>query len=182
MRIRRRVLIFAALALMAAQPLFSQTESKSDAGSKGDSQQSKHHYRLDFVLKETADGNVINQRSFSLGIGASPVRDADRASLRAGTRIPLSLGEKEVQWVDIGTDIDVYNAVENPEGLQMEVNAEISSPAAEPASGNGATAFRQVKARCLVLARLGKSAQVFTADDPASKHRFELDVKAVQSE
>lgn len=167
---------------MAAQPLFSQTESKSGAGSKSDSQPSKHHYRLSFVLKETAEGTVINQRSFSLGIGASTVRDSDRASLRAGTRIPLGLGEKEVQWVDIGTDIDVYNAIENSEGLQMEVNAEISSPATEAASSNGATAFRQVKARCVVLAHLGKSTQVFTADDPASKHRFELDVTAMQSE
>ncbi len=182
MRIRRSVLILAALAFMATQPLFSQIESKPVAGSKTDSQQSKHHYRLNFVLKETAEGNVINQRSFSLGIGASAVRSSDRASLRAGTRIPLNLGEKEVQWVDIGTDIDVYNAVENPEGLQMEVNAEISSPATEAAAGNGATAFRQVKARCVVLAHLAKSTQVFTADDPASKHRFELDVTAMQSD
>jgi hypothetical protein len=167
---------------MAAQPLFSQTESKSGAGSRADSQQAKHHYKLNFLLKETNEGSVVNQRSFSLGIGASGVRDSDRFSLRAGTRIPVSTGEKGVEYIDMGTNIDVYNALENPAGLQMEISAEISSPATEPPPSSGATAIRQVRSRCAVLAHVDKSTLVFTADDPASKHRFELDVIATQSE
>ncbi len=180
MRVQRYVFMLAALVIIAAQPLLSQvTDNKSEAGAKSSWQQPKHHYKLNFVLKETDGGNVINQRSFTLGIGASAVRDSDRASLRAGTRIPLP-GEKGIDYVDMGMDIDVYNAVEGPEGLQMHVDTEISSPATEPAPSTGATAIRQIRARSAVLARVSKSTLVFSADDPASKHRFELDVTPTQ--
>jgi hypothetical protein len=174
---RRSIVILSTLTVLAAQLLFSQPEGKAEAAA------TKHHYRLNFILKETGDGAVINQRSFSLGVAASTVRDAgDRYSLRAGTRIPMANGEKGMNYIDIGTNIDVYDAVEGPDGLQMHVNAEISSPATEPAPSGGVTAFRQVRAGSAVVAHFGKPALVFTADDPASKHKFELDVVVIQSE
>lgn len=183
---RTRLFFFALvfISLMAAEPALSQkSESKSESTASTNAwQQPKHHYQLHFVLKETAEGNVINQRGFTLGIGASAVRDSDRASLRAGTRIPLGAGEKGMEYADIGTDLDVYNAVEGPDGLQMFVNAEISSPTTEPLPNSGPTAIRRVRASSAVLAAVGKPTLVFTADDPASKHKFELDVTAVREQ
>lgn len=181
---RNRVFFFVLVvtALMAAEPALSQkSEGKTEStASTSAAPQPKHHYKLHFVLKETAEGNVTNQRAFTLGIGASAVRDSERASLRAGTRIPLGRTEKGMEYADIGTDLDVYNAVESPEGLLMFVNAEISSAGTEALPTSGPTPIRRVRASSAVLAPVGKPALVFTADDPASKHKFELDVTAVR--
>src|ERR1700744_3241192 len=111
---RKRILFFAValMTLAAAEPALSQ---KSEAKTESTTATSpKHYYKLHFVLKETAEGKIINQRAFTVGMLASSVRDgADRASVRAGTRVPLGAGEKGMEYVDIGTDLDVYNAVES---------------------------------------------------------------------
>ena len=184
MRIRMFVLTMAVMLLAAWPAPAQQNEPKSEISSAAAKQQPpKHHYKLHFILKETDNGTVINQRSFTLGMIASTVREGgDRASVRAGTRVPVGTNDKGVEYVDIGTDLDVYNAVESPEGLQMFVNAAISSAATDTPPTSGATAFRQVRASSAVLAPIGKPTMVFNTDDPASKHKFELDVTAVLAE
>jgi len=64
--------------------------------------------------------------------------------------------------------------------LQLEVTAEISSVATEAAS-NAAPPIRQLKVKGAVFAPLGKQTLVFTAEDPASRHQFELQVTPVRA-
>jgi hypothetical protein len=138
-----------------------------------------HYYKLTFVLKEMDEGKTVNQRSFTLETTASPSRGTndDRTSVRAGIRLPVGPREKGgMEYVDVGTNIDASRVTETSEGLQMVVSAEISSVAAEPAGRADSTPFRQVRASSSVLAQVGKSTTVFTADDPVSKHRFALEV------
>ncbi len=79
----------------------------------------------------------------------------------------------------MGVNLDI-RADEGPDGLQMQITSEISSAATDSGPAGGAPAIRQVKVRSAVMAPLGKPTTVFTADDPSSKHRFELEITPVR--
>jgi len=159
----------------------SQQKEAEEAGSAANQAVTLHYYTLNFVLKEMDEGKTINQRSFTLETTASSSRPTseDRTSMRAGIRLPVGLGEKgEMEYIDIGTNIDTYRVRETPDGLQMVVSAAISSVMTEPAGKAESTPIRQVRANSSVLAQVGKATTVFTADDPVSKRRFVLEVTA----
>jgi hypothetical protein len=177
---RTRLFCFVTLAALlaaASQPAVSQQDSASSKATDAAQQASpKHYYKLLFVLRETDEGKVLNQRTFGMDISAEPpqVRPGEWWNMRSGTRVPFS-GSKDVNYIDVGVNLDV-RADEAPEGLQMQITSEISSVASETGAGVAAPAIRQVKVKSAVLAPVGKPTVVFTADDAASKHRFELEV------
>ena len=143
----------------------------------------KHYYKLLFLLRETDEGKVLNQRTFTLDINAEPLRASGAPpewwNIRSGTRIPLTgSNAKDTNYIDVGVNLDV-RAEQVPEGLQMQITSEISSVGIESGT-NVPPVIRQVKVRSAVLAPVGKPTVVFTADDPASKHRFELEVTAIR--
>ncbi len=187
---RTRLFCFTIMAvLLVAAPRLSVSQQDSTA-SKAAAQQvvPKHYYKLHFVLRETDEGKVLNQRTFGMDISADPPHvggiPPEWWNMRSGTRVPFS-GSKDVNYIDVGVNLDV-RAEEVPEGLQMQVTSEISSVASETgvgvssgdqrSGGVAAPAIRQLKVRSAVLAPVGKPTVVFTADDAASKHRFELEV------
>jgi hypothetical protein len=136
-----------------------------------------HFYKLNFVLKEMDEGKLVNQRSFTLGVAASSRASSERSSLRAGTRLPVGIGDKGyMQYVDVGTNIDAYRILEGTDGLELEISTEISSVAPESSGRADSTPIRQVRATSSVLAPVGKPTLVFTADDTVSKHRFALEL------
>lgn len=156
-----------ATALLAALPLASQ-ESAPHAPAPP-----RHFYRLNYVLKETEEGKVVNQRSFSL---TSSSGDHFNPRLRAGSRFPVRDAEK-VNYIDVGVNLDSH-LDEGPDGLVVEVTAEISSPATEPTGSSASPVIRQVRTNALAIVALNKPITLFTIDDPASHHRFELEVTA----
>ncbi len=184
---RNRMVRFSAVALLltaASRPAIPQDSPAKQADdvhakvSQLAAPVPKHYYKLNFVLRETDDGKVLNQRTFTVNISAEPPHvggvPPEWWNVRSGTRVPAS-GSKDVNYLDVGVNLDV-RAEEVAEGLQMQITSEISSVATEGGIGVTAPAIRQVKVRAAVLAPIGKTTGVFTADDPASKHRFELEV------
>ena len=177
---RTRLVYFATIAiLLAAIPRMAVSQQDSTESKPAVAAQQpalKHYYRLNFVLQETEEGKVLNQRTFTLNISAESRHVGGNApdwwNVRSGTRVPVS-SSKDVNYLDVGVNLDV-RAEEGPEGLQMQITSEISSLGTE--SAVTAPAIRQVKVRSAVQAPIGKPTVVFTADDPASKHRFELEV------
>jgi hypothetical protein len=181
---RTRLLHLATIAVLLAavqRPTMSQetsTQQVADANAKvllHDATATKRFYKLNFVLRETDEGRVINQRAFTMNIAADPPL-AEKPmwwNLRSGTRVPVADVKGGTTYVDVGVNLDV-RALDASDGLQLEVTSEISS--AGTASGNTAPPIRQVKVRSAVMAAVGKPTVVFTADDPASQHRFELEV------
>ena len=157
------ILILCATAL----PLHSQEAAQHNASAP------RHFYRLTYVLKESDEGKPVNQRSFVM-----PASSGERywSRVRAGSRFPVRNGDK-TDYVDVGVNIDSHME-ETPEGLAMEVAAEISSPATETGSG-GAPFVRSLKTTTQLLAAPNKPATVFVIDDLTSHHRFEMDVTAV---
>jgi len=170
---RTRLICFATMLLLfAALPAVSQ-QGPADTKTPAVLLQppAKHYYKLLFVLRETDEGKVLNQRTFNLDVSSDP---REWWHLRSGTRVPFS-GSKDVTYIDVGVNLDV-RAEEGPEALQMQVTSEISSVAGETGGGTTAPALRQLKVTGAVLAPIGKPTTVFTADDAASKHRFQLEV------
>ena len=178
---RNRLVYFVLIVvLLAATPrrALSQQESVSKTTAAAQQPAPKHYYKLNFVLRETDEGKVVNQRTFTLNISAEPPHvggvPPEWWNVRSGTRVPIS-GSKDVNYLDVGVNLDV-RAEEVPEGLQMQITSEVSSLGTENGAAASAPAIRQVKVRSAVQAPIGKPTVVFTADDPASKHRFELEV------
>jgi len=181
-----RLVCFATIAVLFAAgargAIAQQDGSESKAVAAAEQPAPKHYYKLNFVLRETDKGKVLNQRTFSLDISAEAPRARNATppewwNVRSGTRVPVS-GPKDVNYMDVGVNLDV-RAEEVQEGLQMQIASEISSLGTE--SGIGANpAVRQLKVRSALLAPIGRPTAVFAADDPASTHRFELEVMAMR--
>jgi hypothetical protein len=171
---RTRVICSAIIVLLAGVPRLAVSQQDSAPSKPINAVQPpppRHYYKLNFLLRETDDGKVPNQRSFSMDVSDDP---REWWNMRSGTRIPFS-GSKDVNYIDVGVNLDV-RAEAAPDGLLMQVTSEISSVASETGVGVAAPALRQLKVKSAVLAPVGKPTTVFAADDAASKHRFELEV------
>lgn len=190
---RNRALYFV-LFIAATTPSFaqqrtadSQSDRVSDVHAKVEqlANPTKHFYKLSYVLRETDEGKVLNQRNFVVTINQEATDahgevtgDPRWWSVRAGTRVPMltSSGEGEkFTYADVGVNLD-SRGYEVGDAFQLEISTEISSLGADNAGKPTLPLIRQVKVRSAVVAPFGKQTTVFTADDPASKNRFELEV------
>ena len=185
----KRFAIFVSCVLLSATTLAraQSVQSAPDAAPKATAHSAadvspKRCFALDYVLKEFDGTKVINQRAFVLNTFAAPANmpSSQWTRLRVGNRVPLPGGSgKDISYIDIGVNID-NTLREAGDALALEVTAEISSVAPD-AGGNGlgaAPTVRQVKGTAMSTIYPGKPAVVFSADDPGSQHRFELQVTA----
>lgn len=163
----KRLLLFVPI-LLAALPLVSQDAAPRPANPP------RHFYRLTYVLKESDEGKIINQRDFLL---TASTGERYTSRMRAGSRFPVRDADK-TNYLDVGVNLDNH-LEEVPEGLAMEVTAEISSAGTDMASGSGAPVIRSLKTTAQVVVAPNKPTMLFTIDDPASHHRFELEVTVV---
>jgi hypothetical protein len=142
-----------------------------------------HYYRLEFVAQETgADGKPVNSRSFAGMAGTG--RGQGIVSVRTGSRIPVVTGsssgtEKQVQYVDVGVNIDARDVHEVDGLLALQLSTEISSLATPAALGEPSTpVIRQTRWQAPVLIPLRKATVVFISDDLDSKGSTQLVVTA----
>src|ERR1700756_334105 len=111
----KHLLLIAALFLGAVPLLAQEAAAKPPAPPR-------HFYKLTYVLKEFDEGKVVNQRDFVLTVSTG---DRYSSRLRAGSRFPVR-DEGKTNYVDVGVNLD-NRLDDTPEGLAMDVNAEISS-------------------------------------------------------
>ena len=134
-----------------------------------------HYYKLNFVLRESSEGKVLSERSYSLGVANAGAFERDWWSLRAGTKVPAGSN-----YVDVGVNIDVRTQ-EVGDALQLRLKADISSLPTDAASTNSSLPpLRQMRVEEAVLVPVGKPSVIFVGEDPNSKHRFELQVTPVR--
>jgi hypothetical protein len=137
-----------------------------------------HYYHLEFVVKELGeDGKVVNSRTYR-----SDISTASLSSVRTGTRIPVPVsskgGDDQIQYIDIGVNIDCNRAHETPEGLAMEITAEISSLATPGVAAPTTPIIRQNKWMSSTVLPAGKPTIVFSSDNLESKGRMQVEVTA----
>jgi hypothetical protein len=172
----KRLALFAIMILFCAttpRAIAQQNELAPSAADVAKRTASAHYYRLDFVVRESDQGKLISQRSYSLGVAAAGVAEGrDWWILRAGTKVPAGSN-----YADVGFNIDV-----RPEdaggALQLRLKADLSSLA--PDAGNvNLPPIRQMRVEEAVLVPINKPTVVFSAEDPSSKHQFQIEVTAV---
>ena len=142
-----------------------------------------HYYRLEFIAQEIgADGKPANNRSYA-GM-ASTGRGQGIVSVRTGSRIPVVTGsssgaEKQVQYLDVGVNIDARDVHEVDGLLAVQLSAEISSLATPTGVSEPSTpVIRQTRWQAPVLIPLRNPTVVFTSDDLDSKGSTQLVVTA----
>ena len=57
-------------------------------------------FRLDYALYEVEGGKRANERAFTL-----TVNEGSHGQLRGGTRVPVNVGDKGIQYMDVGLKI-----------------------------------------------------------------------------
>src|SRR3974390_348977 len=158
-----RVAIFAVLVLLcaASAPVTAQqTESPQPAKETAKRLPAVRYYRLEFVGRESDQGKLLSQRSYSLGVAAAGVAEGrDWWSLRAGTKVPAGSN-----YVDVGFNLDV-----RPEdaggALQLRLKADLSSLSPDVSTVN-MPPIRQMRVEEAVLVPVNKPTVVFNAEDP----------------
>jgi hypothetical protein len=139
----------------------------------------RHFYKLTYVLKESDEGKLVNQRTFVVSGSTGDINLLEKyaSRLRAGSRYPVR-EEGKTNYVDVGVNIDT-RLEEVADGLAMDATAEISSLGGEASANGGAPVLRQVRTNAQAIVALNKPYVLFTVDDPASRHQFQLEVTAV---
>lgn len=150
-------------------------------------------FRLKFVVKELQGKKVIDSRSYTTEISATPIGVQpsvswdNHRSIRAGDRVPTSNKPgANYQYVDVGTEIDCANPVLMGNRLAMQVTASISNVVKlagyESSSNSSQTPvhpiFQTNRWNSEVLIPIGQPTVLFTSEDPTSTHTMELDVTA----
>jgi|SRR6516165_8413350 len=124
-------------------------------------------YHAEFVLTEFEDGKKLaNSRHFSMNL--NPGR---RQTVKIGSRVPVELKGGEIQYLDVGTNIDCHLA-ERQNGIGLDVSAEISSMA----DHTNPPVVRQFRIESSTVTGLGKPVVIGSADVPDSTHQFQLEV------
>jgi hypothetical protein len=137
------------------------------------------YFHLDFVVKEVEGGKIINARAYSMTVGT----DRGKTSVRSGNRVPVPSGQPgnalastQFHYVDVGTNIDCWDAKIVQGQLTLMVIAEVSSAATAP--DVPAPVIRQVKWNAPAVVALRKPAIIFSSDDPTSKRQMQLELTA----
>jgi hypothetical protein len=172
--LRKIVLSLPLLALtMVPGSGFAQSQDASKAP------ESKKFYKLEFVVKEVEGGKVLNARAYSATV-STDLRDGP-TQIRAGSKVPYqtTVGEsKNLQYLDVGVNIDCRSIREMESGLSLFVSATINGVPSDIAVPSGPPTVRQNSWSSSVIVPLKKPTLLFSSDDPASKRQMQLELTA----
>ena len=154
--------------------LFAQQDTGKNSGSP------LQFYRLLFTVQEVGDsGKMTNSRVYSTSIS----NEHSYEQIRTGTKMPIKTNDKgEIQYLDIGVNIDCKNAHEIDGKLALEVTADISSLATETGNSNLTPVLRQNRWMAGVLVPIGKPSVIFSSDDLQSKGKLQVELTATRIE
>jgi hypothetical protein len=134
-------------------------------------------YRFDFAIKEMDGGKAVKARNYQMMVSLN----GGKSSIRSGAKVPVvSDGKGTVTYIDVGVNIDVHHLLVTRDGLEFDIVAEASTPLdggiASPLAKQ--PLIYQTMWNSRVELQPGKSATVFSSDDPSSKHQLQLEVTA----
>lgn len=129
-------------------------------------------FRLDYVLYELEGGKRTNERTYSM-----TVNEGSHGQLRSGSRVPITVGEKGIQYQDVGLKIS-GRVLERDGDLTLDSEVELSTFAI-PEQANetkGNPILRTVSQSLSARPALGKPAVLSTLDDLNSRKRLQVEV------
>jgi hypothetical protein len=166
-------------------------EAKSDSDAKKMNADAIYRsvYRLEFVVRELEAGKIVNSRSYTMS-----QKLGDWGKIRVGSRVPFMVSDKNVQYQDVGINIDC-KAQFLEEGLLLSTNFESSSALQESetripdAKGSAGATYsrpywdpiiRRVSFNGDAFVTLGKPTIVARLDDVATNRKYEIEVTATK--
>jgi hypothetical protein len=168
------ILAIALVGWVAASAPAQDTAPKTSSAPQA--QVTQRPYRLDFTLTELESGKKIDTREYSMNL--SPAGGGGRVQI--GTRV--STGTKAdgtPQYIDIGTLL-IGMLYMRDGALMMNANCDVSSIVPDAAKVDGRPVLRTLTISNSTAVVEGKTVLVGTADDPDSKHEFELEVTVTE--
>lgn len=175
------------LLLFAAAPIptyAQQSENKQAAAPA-------HYFQLRFDIEEVGDsGKIVNTRTYVTMISAGT---HESGFIRTGNKVPVITGSvtsgnaenKQVQYLDVGVNIDAARADEIGSELAMQIKAEISSVVSGESSvvpHADDPVIRQNSWESVVLVTPGKPKVIFSSDNLDNKGRMQVELTATRVE
>jgi hypothetical protein len=151
----------------------------------------QHFYRVHFAVAELDEGGkVTNTRTYDETIATTgPNHPVGDQQIKTGSRVPIATGSygtngnpanpanTQFQYIDLGVNLDVRDAVEHGEKLGFRLKAEVSSVARQTEIGGvGEPIIRQNVWDSTVLVPVGRPTVVCSSDDLDSKGRMQVEV------
>jgi hypothetical protein len=140
------------------------------------------YYRLEFTIRELDREKLVDTRNYTLS-----VQSGIGESIIAGSEVPYpsssyspagSAPVKNISYRSVGVSIHA-SMKESDDSPRLDLALEVSD-ALPPERGSDSPAFRKVVLNCRSLLPLGKPTTVGVVEDPASRHRFQVDVTATK--
>lgn len=167
---KRPIAALLVLAVLVAGWFLSATSALAQDKPAEKMQKSSNVYRLEFAIREKEDGTALNTRNYLMLL-----EDKASGKIRAGNRVPVSMGEKGIQYMDVGLNLDC-DLRERDNDISLRVWLEISDFAAPGQEKVGAPLLRTIRTEVQTGIPLGKPTVVSVVDDAATKRRYELEV------
>ena len=152
----------ALLLLLTATICFAQDEPKRPDAAK--------YFRVDFVVKESEGGRVVNSRNYGMTVAAG------KGLIRTGDKIPVTSNTKDgsFTFLDVGVSIDWSIDTPVQDQVRMHISADISSVASDKAAA--LPLINQTKCTSDLLVPLRKATNIFSADGTTTKRQMQMDV------
>jgi hypothetical protein len=170
------VCCFLLLSLIVGRGAFAQDTAHTLAPKTQDTAKPPvHFYHLDFVVEELgSDGKPVNSRNYSTSVSTD---DRGGMSIRTGSKIPIVTGSMEgsgkesqqIQYVDVGVNIDVREAREVGSQLLLLLTVDLTGQAATVEANTRQPVIRQNKWQASILVPVGKPSVAFTSDSVDTK-------------
>lgn len=170
---RRPIVFCLTLILFATSKcMFAQQESKPA--------EPTHYYQLSFSVQEVGDnGKVTNSRAYTTSI-STRANSVERQSIRTGDKVPLKTDDKgNLQYIDVGVNIDCWGAQEVNGKLALQVTADVST-AAKATDPSAPPVIRMNRWSANVLVPMGKPTIVLSSDDLQNKGKVQVELTATR--
>lgn len=165
------VLLIGAVALASA---FSGTTALAQEKAPEKVQRPMTVYEVEFAVDEKEDGKPGNTRNYFMLL-----EDKGTGKVRAANRVPISMGEKGIQYMDVGLSIDC-ELRELDDGVSLRIWLEISDFATPGQEKASPPLVRTIRSEVQTAIPRGKPTVVSVIDDTATKRRYGLEVTATK--
>src|SRR6266545_3959049 len=112
---------YAVILAMVLTVLCSAAVAQDKSENKVKTQDEANFYKLDFVVRELEDGKTVNTRNYTM-----MARSGEWQQLRVGTRVPVTMQEKKLDYMDVGLSVDC-RIVGQEDNAALMTKAEITS-------------------------------------------------------
>jgi hypothetical protein len=171
---RRLIILCLALILFATPKSISAQQDNKPA------EPPSHYYQLSFSVQEVGEnGKITNSRAYTTSI---ETHTHDRQSIRTGDKVPVKTDEKgNLQYIDLGVNIDCWNAQEVNSKLAIQITANVSSTT-KAADAAAPPVIRQNQWSANALVPVGKPTVIFSSDSFQDKGKIQVELTATRIE